>query len=504
MAFIDGTVVSVALPALQSSLHATLVDVQWVVESYGLCLSALILVGGSLGDHIGRRLMFLLGVVVFAGASVACGLSSSVAQLIIGRSVQGMGAAALIPSSLAIISTSFDEKSRGRAIGTWSGFTAITTAVGPVLGGWLVEHASWHWVFFINIPLAAAVIAMSLWHVPESRAAGTQSVDWLGALMETAGLAGVIYAFLESPILGWGHPRVWGSLTAGAGLLVLFVIVESRVAAPMVPLWLFKSPGFSGANLLTLLLYAALGIFMFLYPLNLIQEQGYSPTAAGAAALPAILLLFFLSRWSGGLVARYGPRVPLIMGPLIVCAGFLLFAFPKLGTNYWTTFFPAFVVLGLGLAVSVAPLTTVVMSSVHPDRVGTASGINNAVARIAGVLAVAVIGILMVDAFGHRLQQLLAGMVLSPDVLNEIQSNVIKLGGLEVPDNVDVATSSQIHGALKEAFVYGFRLSMLLCAGLAAASAAVAARMISSTEAIAPTKLGRGSVNSHPVSARLG
>src|SRR2546423_3139911 len=209
MAFIDGTVVNVALPALQSSLHATVVDVQWVVESYGLFLSSLVLVGGALGDAIGRRRMFLLGVVLFGAASVGCGLSSSISQLIVARCVQGIGAAALIPSSLAIISASFDEQSRGKAIGTWSGFTAITTALGPVLGGWLIEHASWHWVFFINVPLAAAVVAISLWQVPESRSATPQRIDWLGALVATAGLAGVGYGFLESPPLGWGDGRVF-------------------------------------------------------------------------------------------------------------------------------------------------------------------------------------------------------------------------------------------------------------------------------------------------------
>lgn len=478
LAFIDGTVVNVALPALQSSLHATVVDVQWVVESYGLFLSALILVGGALGDSYGRRNIFLFGVVLFAAASVGCGLSSSVQSLVIWRCIQGTGAALLVPGSLAIISACFDEKSRGQAIGTWSGFTAITTALGPVLGGWLIEHASWHWVFFINVPLAAAVVAISLRHVPESRSSAAQHIDWLGPLIATAGLAGLVYGFLESATQGWANFRVIGSLVAGLAALVLFLFVEERVSAPMVPLELFTSRSFSGANLLTLFLYAALGIFFFLFPLNLIQIQGYSATATGAAVLPVILLMFSLSRWSGGLVAHYGARTPLIIGPLIAAAGFLLFTIPSAKTNYWTAFFPAFVILGLGMATSVAPLTTVVMSSAEQDRAGTASGINNAVARVAGVLAVAVLGLVMVKAFGHKLQQSLTGVNLNAGVIHELQSNSIKLGGLNVPSNVDATTAAAIRGAVTQSFVFGFRVIMLLCAVLSVASAGVASRMI--------------------------
>ena len=480
MAFIDGTVVNVALPALQSSLQATVVDVQWVVESYGLFLSALLLIGGALGDSVGRRSIFLLGTGVFATASVGCGLSSNISQLIVARCVQGIGAAFLVPSSLAIISAFFDEKSRGQAIGTWSGFTAITAALGPVLGGWLIEHASWHWVFFINVPVAAAVIAISLWHIPESRSSTPQNADWLGASVATVSLAGIVFGFVKSATLGWSHALVLGSLIVGFGALILFVYVERRVASPMVPLSLFKSSSFTGANLLTLLLYAALGIFFFLFPLNLIQVQKYSTTATGAAALPLILLLFFLSRWSGGLVARFGPKAPLIVGPLIAAAGFLLFALPSVGASYWTTFFPAFVVLGLGMAVSVAPLTTVVMSSVEQTRAGTASGINNAVSRVAGVLAVAILGIVMVSAFSHRLQQSLATLDLAPGVLHQIQSSEIRLAGLEVPSDLDARTSWALRAAIDQAFVLGFRLIMLLCACLAVASAAVALRMIPS------------------------
>ena len=248
MAFIDSTVVNVALPALQSSFDATVVDVQWVVESYGLFLGALILVGGSLGDLFGRRLMFVMGVAIFAVASAGCGVASNINQLIIARSIQGVGAALLVPGSLAIISTSFDEQSRGRAIGTWSGFTAITTAIGPVLGGWLIEHASWRWVFFINLPLAAAVIAISLWHIPESRSRSGRHVDWLGALVITLGLGGLLSGFIESANLGWGNTLVLTGLIVGCSSLILFPFVEAHVTSPMVPLALFASSSFSGTN----------------------------------------------------------------------------------------------------------------------------------------------------------------------------------------------------------------------------------------------------------------
>jgi len=495
MAFIDSTAVNVALPALQSDLHATVVDVQWVIESYGLFLSALILAGGALGDSLGRRAMFLFGVAGFAVASAGCGFSFSIRELVLWRSVQGIAAAFLVPGSLSIISSSFDENSRGKAIGTWAGFTTMMTALGPVLGGWLIEHASWHWVYFINVPLAALVLVISVWRVPESHSSKTRSVDWLAVAIVTLGLAALVYGFLETPILGWTDPRVIGSLIFGFGSLVLFVFVEKTVRTPMVPLKLFQSAGFSGANQMTLGLYAALGIFFFLFPLNLIQIQKYSATATGAAALPMILLMFLLSRWSGGLITRYGPKLPLLLGPLTVAGGVLLFAAPNMRAHYWTSFFPAFIVLGLGMAISVAPLTTVVMDSVEQERVGTASGISNAVARVAGVLAVAVLGAVMVAAFDHSLWQSLAGLKLNADVVHKLRSNEARLGSLDAPSNVDPQTAARIRGAVAEAFVFDFRLIMFICAGLVIASAAVAWRKIPSQTVEREPDLGTAVAN---------
>jgi EmrB/QacA subfamily drug resistance transporter len=482
MAFIDSTVVNVALPAVQASFHSTMVDVQWVVESYGLFLSALILLGGSLGDLFGRRGVFVVGVAIFAIASLACGIAASIHQLILARSIQGLGAALLVPGSLAIISESFDEKSRGAAIGTWSGATAITTAVGPVLGGWLVQHGSWRWAFLINLPFAAAVIVISIWRVPESRSSLSGRIDWWGALVATLGLGGLVYGLLESVNLGWKHPTVWGGLIIGLGCLAAFVFVQSHIASPMVPLALFKSRTFSGANLLTLFLYAAIGIFFFLFPLNLIQVQRYSPTATGAAVLPLILLMFLLSRWAGKLVTRYGPRVPLTIGPFIAALGFILFAAPGVGGSYWKTFLPAIVVLGFGMTVTVAPLTTVVMGSVDQDRVGTASGINNAVARVAGVLAIAVLGIVMVNAFGSHLMRDLSHLSLPIEIAREVQGDEIRLAALRVPDALDASTKAALKESIEQAFVFGFRLVMLICAALSVASGVVAGFMIRSDD----------------------
>ncbi len=499
MAFIDSTVVNIALPTLQTNFHATVVDVQWVVESYGLFLAALLLAGGGLGDLLGRRRVFLSGVTLFAVASAGCGIAPSIHMLVVARCVQGVGAALLVPGSLAIISASFDEKSRGAAIGTWSGFTAITTALGPVVGGWLIEHGSWRLAFLINLPLAAAVIAISLWRVPESRNPKAGRVDWPGAATATAGLGGLVFGFVQSVTLGWSHPLVWGCLTAGVACLALFLAIETRTKSPMVSLELFKSRNFSGANLLTLLLYAAIGIFFFLFPMNLVQVQGYSTTATGAAGLPLIVLLFTLSRWSGGLVARYGARIPLIVGPLVVAAGFGLFAVPSVGGSYWTTFFPAFVVLGLGMAVTIAPLTTLVMSSVDQEHAGSASGINNAVSRVAGVLAIAVFGILMVDAFGYQLNKALSSAALPSHVLQTLQSNKARLAAIVPPTGLDANGAAAVRGAISQAFVFGFRLTMLLSASLALASAAVAATTISPRNVRRPQaeKSAEASVVSH-------
>src|SRR6202140_680799 len=435
MAFIDSTVVNVALPVLQTELKATVADVQWVVEAYALFLAALILVGGSLGDHYGRRRMYAAGIALFTLASLACGFAPNITFLIIARAVQGVGGALLVPGSLAIIGAFFDSEQRGRAIGTWSGFTSITSALGPVLGGWLVQYASWRWVFFINIPMAVIVLIILFWRVPESESEEDQrrGLDWWGATLATLGLGGLGYGLAEANNVGFRNPLVLIALAVGIVPLIVFLIVEARIDSPMLPLSLFRSPTFSGANLLTLMLYAALGGTLFFLPFNLIRVQGYSPTAAGAANLPFILIMFTLSRWSGGLVARYGAKLPLIIGPVIAAAGFVLFALPDIGGSYWTTFFPAVVVLGIGMAVAVAPLTTAVMGSVDAHRTGIASGINNAVARTAGLMAVAVLGIVALFTFSSSLDSNLASLLIPSQVRNMLIAQQNKLVGIDIP-----------------------------------------------------------------------
>jgi EmrB/QacA subfamily drug resistance transporter len=473
MAFIDGTVVNVALPVLQTALNATAADVQWVVEAYSLFLAALILVGGSLGDHFGRRRIFAIGILLFTVASILCGLAPNVTVLIIMRAIQGIGGALMIPGSLAIISASFDSKERGRAIGTWSGFSAITAVIGPVLGGALVQYASWRWVFFINLPLAVIVLFVLFWRVPESRGdvEPGQGLDWWGALLATLGLGGIVYGLIESNNLGLSNSLVLASIAVGVVALVLFVLVEARSRSPMMPLSLFRSRTFSGTNLLTFFLYGALGGSLFFVPFNLIRVQGYSPTAAGAALLPVILLLFSLSRWSGGLVARVGAKLPLIIGPIIAAIGFALFAVPGIGGSYWTTFFPAAVVLGLGMAVTVAPLTTAVMGSVDTQHVGTASGVNNAVSRTAGLIAIAVLGIVILAVFSSSLLSHLALVQIPAETHNIIVAQQNKLVGIDIPAGLSSSTRAAIQQAISESFVTGFRVVMLIASGLALASA---------------------------------
>jgi len=475
LAFIDGTVVNVALPALQADLGATVTDVQWVVEAYALLFSALLLVGGSLGDRYGRRRVYALGIVLFTAASALCGLAPGVRFLIAARALQGVGAALLVPGSLALIAATFPERERGRAIGTWSGFSAMTAALGPALGGWLIDHAGWRWAFFLNLPLAVAALVLLFAHVPESRGEGVaKRLDPAGAALATAGLGGLVYGLIESSRLGWRAPGVWLALGVGILALVLFVLVEARLQSPMLPLSLFRSRAFTAANLMTFALYGGLAMALFALPLDLIQVQGYGATAAGAALLPFILVMVVLSRWAGGLIERHGARPPLVLGPLVAGAGFALLAVPGVSGAYWTTFFPALVVLGLGMAITVAPLTTTVMNAVESAHAGLASGINNAVSRTAGLLAIAVLTLPMIAIFSARLDAELARTNVAPQVARTVRADAAKLGALRAPGEATAGEKAQVEQAVRTSFVAGFRFVTLASAGLALLAAGTA------------------------------
>ena len=484
LAFVDSTVVNVALPAIQHSLDANAAQAQWVVEAYVLLLSSLLLCGGALGDRLGRKRVFMFGAVVFVAASMACAASRSITMLIAARAVQGVGAAFLVPGSLSLISSAFPKDERGKAIGTWSAFSGITAAVGPVLGGFLVDHLSWAWAFIINLPVGLALLYICLTRVPEStcnhgedgKEAGP--IDVLGTVLVTVGLAGVIFALIELPARGGTSVAVIASACVGVAALAVFIRVEARSRAPMMPLGLFADANFAGTNLLTLLLYGALGGALYYLPLNLVQVQGLSATAAGAALLPMIAIMFALSRWAGTLVDRFGPRRPLVIGPSIAAVGFAWFAVASVDTNYWTTFLPATCCLGLGMSITAAPLTTTVMNAVAPELSGTASGINNAVSRTAGLLAIAAFGILMAWAFNASLDDTVAQLKLPEETLRLVEAQRSRLAGIVLPQGLAASEQAALKHAIGVSFVSGFRWTMLVSAVLALLSALTAWRMI--------------------------
>jgi EmrB/QacA subfamily drug resistance transporter len=401
MTFIDSTAVNVSLPVLQRDLHTDAGQTQWVIESYALFLSALILLGGALGDLYGRRRIFVIGVLIFALSSLACALATNIHMLIAARCIQGIGGALSTPGSLALISAAYSDAARGRAIGLWSGFSALTSAAGPVIGGWLTQEFSWRYVFVINLPLAAAIIAIADFAVPESRdVSADRKIDLTGAMLATLGLGLLVYGLIAMDA-GRVPAAAIAAVVAGIGLLAAFVFFERKTADPMIRPDLFASQTFSVANLYTFFLYTATSGSFYFVPFVLINIHHYPPAAAGAALLPFVFILVVASRWSGGLVARIGSRTPLVLGSILAALGFVAYAVPGTDGSYWTTFFPAATILGLGGALFVAPLTTTVMNAVPVDHAGVASGINNAVARTAGLLGIAVLGIVVTMAHSY-------------------------------------------------------------------------------------------------------
>lgn len=485
MTFIDGTVTNVALPALQRGMNATITDVQWVIEAYALFLGALLLVGGSLGDQIGRKRVFVAGVVIFTLGSAACGLAPTPPLLIAARALQGIGGAFLVPGSLSIITATFDGAERGRAIGTWSGFTAITTALGPVGGGWLIEHVSWRAVFFINLPLAIVVLVLSSRYMAESKDPSRAGrIDWPGATLAVLGLSALVFGFLEWPNLGATHPVVIASLAAAVVFLVLLIVVERRVGNPMLPLRLFRVRTFTLANVLTLFLYAALAEMLFLVPMQLIEVRGLSATAAGAWLLPLPVIMFALSRWSGGLVGRIGPRVPLTVGPLIAGVELALFATLAGGGATAPRILAAVITLGLGMAFTVAPLTTTVMNSIEGTHAGVASGVNNAVSRVAGLIAIAVFGVVVAHVFESRVTVRLAHVTMSSEMRSALSRELPKMAGASL-DAVATPTSEarrEIRQAIDASFGDAFRDAMLGASALAVFAAMIGFAMVESVE----------------------
>ena len=477
IANIDESVINVALPAIETDLATSIVTIQWLVNAYTLCLSALLLVGGASADQFGRRRFFIIGVSIFAAASLWCGIAPSLTQLISARAAQGIGAALLIPCSLALIGATFDENERGKAIGTWAGFSAVATAIAPLLGGWIVDHFSWRWIFLINPLLALPTIWIAYRHLPESRDPEAKpGLDWRGATLVLLGLGALIYGLIAAPISGWRDPIALAALTGGLTALTAFVWVEYGSSAPMLPLDLFRSRTFSAVNLLTLLLYAALGGVIFFVPFALIQVGGYPATFAGAAFLPFTVLMAALSRWSGGLLDRFGPRLPLVIGPAIAALGIAVMALMVERGSYWQ-FVGAIVILGFGMVVTVAPLTTTVIDAVPAHRVGVASGVNNAVSSVANLLAVAILGGIAVATLNHALDRDLQAAALSETTKQAIEAArgqlVIEPALAKIQGGDRPMAQLILKGALAESI-----RSVLLVAALLALSAAAAGTLV--------------------------
>jgi len=486
-AFLQASVVNVALPAIQDGLHASAAEMQWIASIYTLFLAALILAAGSAGDRFGRRRLFVAGLTILAVASAAGGAAADGVQLVIARAVQGIGGALLVPNSLALLSAAFPKAERGRAIGIWSSCTALTGTAGPILGGWLVDTMSWRAIFLLGVPVAAVTAAIAVRRVPDVRVGRrAQDVDWAGAALGTVGLGCLVFGIVSAA--GRSADVLMVVLPIGISLLLLaaLVWVEARSPAPMVPGRLFRSTTFVGANLLTLLLYFALTGAFFVLPFVLVRVHGYSATATGAAYLPFAMLIAALSRWSGGLSDRVGARIPLVAGPVIVACSFLLFGLPGTAGSYWATFFTPMALLGVGMAITVAPLTSTVMTAVDDTDVGVASGVNNTAARVAGLLAIAIVGLLALRVFGEQLATNLGSLELSPAVRGIVADRQWTLGMVMLPAGTTGDERHLVDRAASDALVASFRWVVVLCALLAAGAAVIAATTIDAHAASAP------------------
>jgi EmrB/QacA subfamily drug resistance transporter len=470
MAFIDSTALNVVLPSLQKSLNATGTDLFWLLNAYLLMLASLILIGGSLGDKLGRKKMFMAGIFIFIAGSAACGFASSIIILIGSRIIQGIGGALMIPGSLSLISSSINEKERGKAIGTWSAVTTLVTMGGPILGGALADAGLWRYIFFINVPIGLAALLILSVKVKESgNTDSDKNIDIPGAVAIAFGLALLTFGFLRIPAVGLNNWQVYLSLAGGLLLLVIFLLIEGKSKHPMMPLTLFANATFSGVNLLTFFLYAGLGAGMLFLSLNLVQVQGYSQLQSGLTFLPFTVLMITIARFAGGIADKHGPRLLLIAGPAIAGAGLLILSFVK-QTNgpsaYWTTFFPGILILGLGMSFTVAPLTATVMGSVSDHFSGTASGINNALTRISNVFANAIFGALAVLLFAGALQKEINNLPLNGKEKQEVAAQAANLGNAKVPAHFNPNDKEKIEKTYHASFIHAYANIMRISAGL--------------------------------------
>ncbi len=465
-AFLMGSAVIIALPTIQSYFGTGITGIQWVINAHLLSLSALLLIGGSLGDRFGRKRIFIAGIALFATGAILSGLATTISLLIAFQALQGLGSALMVPQSLAIINTCFAEKERGQAIGLWAGLSGGIAALGPWLGGWLVETFSWQAVFFMTLPISFLALIITAIFVPESRNPDARKLDWLGTLLIFLGLLGIAFGLISGPGAGWNTPLVLTGLIGGLIAIILFFIVELRQPVPLVPLQIFKNPLVAGANSVTFFLYFALnGVILFVV-LNLQQVQGFSPVRAGLGLLPPIIIITLFAGPAGSLADRIGPRLQMIIGPAIVATGTALLATGGPDASYFRHFMPGLILFGTGMALVIAPLTKCALA-VEPQFSGAASGVNNAISRVAALMAVAVLGAVVISIFTAGLNDAISASSLTGEEQGQILSQSDKLGGITIPDSFDESARQLARTAIRESFIYSFRWAMVSSAVLA-------------------------------------
>lgn len=469
MAFLDGTIVNIAVPVIQSTFNASISDMQWVINSYALALAALILISGALGDRYGRKKIFIYGIGIFVFFSFLCSIAYTTSQLILFRSLQGIGAAMMIPGSLSIITTTFAEQVRGKVIGIWSGFAGGVASLGPFLGGWLVQSFGWPSVFYINIPLGILALVLAIRYLPESRNEDAKKLDFAGTFLLFLSLLSISYGLIEAPVYGFTNTLVMGCFFLSIISFVGFIVQEKKVKEPLVPFRIFNTPLVVGANLVTLSLYFALTSIIFFFILNLQQLQNYTPLLAGLGMLPSIIIITFFSGFGGTISDRIGPRIPMIIGPLLVSFGMFLLLIPGTNVNYFIYFLPPLVLVGLGMSLVIAPLTKTALS-VDARYSGAASGVNNAISRIAALLAIALLGAVMAFTFTAQLKKEIQTARLTNFEKQTILNQSDKIGAIEIPTTFSTSAKKTAESAVDTSFLQAFRVVIGISAVLALVS----------------------------------